>query len=266
MIVKETCQLIWNRLKAICIPEPTLHMWNEIASGFLQNTNFPNCLGAIDGKHIRIIHPSDSGSLYYNYKNYFSMVLLAVCDSNYLFTFVDVGSYGKASDSTVFKESELFKRIEDKSINIPPERPVGNRQALNYSFVGDEAFGLSEHMLRPYAGRHLSLDKKIFNYRLSRARRCIECSFGILSNKWRILHRPLNTSVKFSEDIVKACCILHNFVRKRDGYNFQHTLNVVGFENEEHTGIQTLRPCTTRDILKDYFMNEGSISWQENRI
>lgn len=70
-IVQETCQLIWNYLKAVCIPEPTQDMWNGIASGFLQNTNFPNCLGAIDGKHIRIIHPFDTGSLYFNYKNFF---------------------------------------------------------------------------------------------------------------------------------------------------------------------------------------------------
>ncbi|CAH0731045.1 unnamed protein product, partial [Brenthis ino] len=43
-IGQETCQLIWNCLKAVCIPEPTQDMSIEIASGFLQNTNFPDCL------------------------------------------------------------------------------------------------------------------------------------------------------------------------------------------------------------------------------
>jgi hypothetical protein len=110
----------------------------------------------------------------------------------------------------------------------------------NYSFIGDEAFGPSQHMLRPYSGKHLDVAKQIFNYRLSRARRCIECAFGIVSNKWRTLHRPLNTSMHFAEDIVKACCMLPNFVRQRDGYNFHDSLHVLGFEDIANTDMEKL--------------------------
>lgn len=85
--------------------------WTNIADAFEKYANFPNCLGAIDGKHIKIIQPLDSGSLYYKYKNFFSMILLAVCDANYMFAFVDVGSYGRVSDSTLYKESVLQKII-----------------------------------------------------------------------------------------------------------------------------------------------------------
>jgi hypothetical protein len=65
----------------------------KIARGFHERANFPNCIGAIDGKHIRIIKPKDSGSRYYNYKSYFSVVLLAICDADYtrMFTFLDIG-------------------------------------------------------------------------------------------------------------------------------------------------------------------------------
>lgn len=187
-----------------------------------------------------------------------------------MFTFVDVNSYGKASDSTIYKESELFTKIERNSLNIPLPQEItvmGTSRPVNYSFIGDDAFGgLSEHMLRPYSGKHLDVAKKIFNYRLSCARRCIECAFGILSSKWRILHRPLNTSVHFAEDIVKACCVLHNFVRQRYGYNFHDTLHVRGFEDIANTDMPNLRSITTRDILKDYFINEGAVQWQENRM
>jgi hypothetical protein len=65
-----------------------------------------------------------------------------------------------------------------------------------FVFVGDEAFGLSENVLRHYGGKNLSEKKKIFNYRLSRARWYIECSFGILANKWRILRRPLDVDIE----------------------------------------------------------------------
>nr|CAH7737605.1 unnamed protein product [Callosobruchus chinensis] len=42
-------------------------------------------------KHIKLIHSAGSVSTYFNYKKYFSMVLLAVCDSNYRFTYIDTG-------------------------------------------------------------------------------------------------------------------------------------------------------------------------------
>lgn len=121
--------------------------------------------------------------------------------------------------------------MERNDLNIPaPTRLPGVDIALPYVFIGDEAFGLSTHLLRPYSGNHLSIKKKVFNYHLSCARRYVECTFGILSNKWRIFHRPIDVKVDFAVDIVKCCCVLHNFVRDRDGFNFDDTLTVCGFE------------------------------------
>lgn len=167
------------------MPELTEEKWRNIADGFKYRANFPYCLGAIDGKHIRLKKPRKTGYSYYNYKKYFSMILLATCDSNYMLTFVDIGSYGRCSHCTIFDESVLYKKLQQKTLNIPP--PVNS---MPYVFVGDEAFSISENVMRPYAGRQLSVEKKVFNYRLSRARRFIECSFGILANKCRIFHRP----------------------------------------------------------------------------
>lgn len=105
--------------------------------------------------------------------------------------------------------------------------------------------------------------KKIFNYRLSCARRYVECTFGILSNKWRIFHRPIDVHVDFAVDIVKCCCILHNFVRDRDGFKFDDTLAISGFENY-------LVPRSVnryRDALSNYFVSEvGQLEWQIGKI
>lgn len=78
----------------------------------------------------------------------------------------------------------------------------------------------------------------------------------------------MNLSLAFSKDVVKACCVLHNFVRNRDGYKFQDTLEITGLddtdlivENEEMTAMNI------REKFADFFIsNEGSIPWQSNFI
>lgn len=67
--------------------------------------------GALDGKHIRSFAPAKSGSLYVNYKEYFSIVMLALVDANYKLVVLDVGSYGKESDSSIFNKSALGRKI-----------------------------------------------------------------------------------------------------------------------------------------------------------
>jgi hypothetical protein len=74
--------------------QPNKEKWLHISQGFQENSDFPNCIGAVDGKHIRI-KPLHSGSLYFNYKSYFSIQLLAICDANYCFIYVNIGDFGK---------------------------------------------------------------------------------------------------------------------------------------------------------------------------
>lgn len=100
------------------------------------------------------------------------MNLLPVCDSNYKYIFVDVGSYRKSSDSTIFDRSQLRIDIEANRLNIPQSKQITNNDiALPFTFIGDGAFLLSKYMQRPYAGNYLTPTKRIYNYRLSRARR-----------------------------------------------------------------------------------------------
>ncbi|XP_022834883.1 protein ANTAGONIST OF LIKE HETEROCHROMATIN PROTEIN 1-like [Spodoptera litura] len=235
-IIKEVCKKIWTLLHEEClsIPNsqegykeymkmPSKEDWLHIASKFQESSNFPLCLGAVDGKHIRLIKPIDSDSMFLNYKHFFSIVLMAVVDSDYNFIFVDVGAYGKECDSSVFKETPFWKNLTNNGLNLPDAtRLPGIDYDLPYVFVADEAFALHYHLLRPFGGHQLDQLKRTFNYRLTRARRFVECAFGILSNKWRIFHRPMNVSIDLTVDIVKTCCVLQNFIHKQENFQFHN--------------------------------------------
>lgn len=113
----------------------------------------PNCLGSLDGKHIRIKYPQQSGSAYYNYKGYFSIVLMACADADGLFTFISVGDYGRNSDSRVIRSSGIMRALSENRLNIPSCTSLPHEETnpnFPMFFVGDEAFPLPNHIMRPY--------------------------------------------------------------------------------------------------------------------
>lgn len=136
------------------LPKPTEEMWKHIANDFYTMWNFPNCLGAIDGKHIIIQAPPNSGSLYFNYKKTFSIVLLALVDAHCNFIAVDVGAYGKNSDGGIFVNSNLGRAFQRDSLFIPKNTALpGTHTSAPYVIVGDEAFPLKTNLMRPYPGQ-----------------------------------------------------------------------------------------------------------------
>uniref|UniRef100_A0A803K7W3 DDE Tnp4 domain-containing protein n=1 Tax=Xenopus tropicalis TaxID=8364 RepID=A0A803K7W3_XENTR len=268
-IVRETCTVIWEQLQPNVMPQPTEKSWLHIAEEYYGKTNFPNCLGALDGKHVRMIMPPNSGSKYWNYKKFFSLVLLAVVDANYCFTIIDVGAYGSSGDANAFKNSIFYKKLNAGRLQLPQPRPLPRTDGppLPFVFIGDEAFGLSEHLMRPYPSNQRSIEKRVFNYRLSRARRMVECTFGIMSNKWRVFHSPIHLEPDFVEIIIKACCALHNFVRVRDGYQFEDTLSDLMQDVPWPTVRGPSHGIQVRDKFSNYFMSpDGAIPWQLSRI
>lgn len=95
-LIPETCEAIFaeygNEYMA-CPSSP--EQWKTVANGFAKRWNFYNCLGALDGKHVAIRAPANSGSMFYNYKGFYSIILLALVDSDYKFLYVDVGANGR---------------------------------------------------------------------------------------------------------------------------------------------------------------------------
>ncbi|XP_075147271.1 uncharacterized protein LOC142221434 [Haematobia irritans] len=283
-ILDDVCNAICTALKSE-IPAISSGNLKANAETFLK-WDFPNCLGALDGKHVSIKCPPKSGSLFYNYKGYFSIVLMAVANGDYSFAYFDIGAYGSEGDAGIFRNCSLGKAIKQNILPFPSSNAMG----YPYVFVADDAFPLHHRIMKPYKPtRNAVLDeeKQIFNYRLSRARRCVENAFGIMCSKNVCLSKTMFCAPDRAKKIIKTCVYLHNFMirtRKRKYCHpllpdtetkngevvrgrFRHALKPdslffsdinYGSQGRSHeSGI------IVRDTIKDYFNSEeGSLPWQ----
>ncbi|KZS03631.1 Uncharacterized protein APZ42_033612 [Daphnia magna] len=156
-LVLETSKALYQVLAQDHLIQPDTEEWTRLSYEFTKIWNLPNCVGAIDGKHIAIQCPANSGSDYYNFKQFFSIVLMAVCDA---------------------------KRWVDGSMGLPgPTKLPFSNKVTPHFFVGDDAFPLKTFMMKPCPGRTtglMNIQERVFNYRLSSLRRVVENEFGIL--------------------------------------------------------------------------------------
>ena len=276
-IVGAVSQAIWDCLVEEYMPVPTKQDWRDIAAGFLQRWNFPNCLGSIDGKHVVIQAPSNSGSLFHNYKGTFSIVLLAVVDADCMFRVIDVGGYGRNSDGGTLGNSAFGEALKDGTLDLPENSIIPGaepRGPLPHVFVGDEAFPLRSNLLRPFPGTNLSREKRLFNYRLSRARLTVECAFGILSSQWRMYRRVIGVNPAKAEACVKATCILHNYIRRsRRGARGSPAASPgqegsAGLQEAPRLGSNNAARAAihVRDAFTAYFNAEGAVPWQQSVV
>ena len=257
----------------------TEEQWRSVAAEYQKLWQFPHCIGALDGKHIAIKAPAGQGSTFYNYKHFHSIILLALVDANLKFLYVDVGANGRAGDAGVFRESSLFRGLEDKSLGIPGADFLPGTGVMSpYVIVGDDAFPLKPYLMKPYpergdVGPEEKLRRRILNYRLSRARRCSENAFGLVTQRFGVLGSAMQVSPEKATIITQAVLCLHNFlVEERDrSYN-----NLTQGSNPMEQDQQVLQPLqgggnrntddarAVRDNFKDYFNGPGTVPWQNS--
>lgn len=253
--------------------------WKDQAILFEKRWHFPNCVGAVDGKHIAIHAPPESGSFYYNYKGFNSIVLMAVANADYQLLYVNVGTNGRVSDGGVIANTDFYKKLCNGSLNLPGDNPDNG---LPYAFISDEAFALREDFLKPYNVKILDQEKRIFNYRLSRARRVVENVFGIMVARFGVLSKKINQIPENIDDTVLACCALHNFLRKNSSASYTppdsldyedpctHEMqdglrvgdNIAGLANGKIKNAPE-RAKHVREQFKMYFNTVGKVAWQD---
>lgn len=245
------------------MPKPDTNKWKDVAQRYYTLWNLPNCVGSIDGKHIRIQAPPNSGSAFHNYKGYFSTILLGIVDADGLFLSVDVGEYGRNSDGRALKESHFLKSLQDGSLQLPDDVPLpGENQNFPHYFVGDEAFPLKRNLMRPYPRAQLNNNRRQFNHRLSRARKVVECGFGMLATKFRLLRSPISCHPSKVDDLVLAMCVLHNFIRICEGTVCKPTITNTQLLGIAETPILRNTGKNLRDHLCTYLCHRAPIQGQ----
>lgn len=252
--------------------EPTTEEWLRIADRFEELWNFPNCCGAIDGKHIRIEAPWNSGSVFFNYKSYNSIVLQAVVDAEGKFVTIDVGEAGKNSDGGVFLSSSFGEMFNNMKLKLPKPRKLYDDKPIlfPYVFVGDEAYALHKNMMKPFAKASLTRERRIYNYRHSRARRIVECAFGMMAKKFRVFELAMLVHPDVSKKVVLACCVLHNIIRVKEGHLHEVYDEIINISEDCDTEVEAVRARAAkaaykvRDNFLEYFNSPtGSVPWQE---
>ncbi|GFR71021.1 hypothetical protein ElyMa_003802000 [Elysia marginata] len=260
------------------VKQPTKDSCIDVAENFQKKCNFPNVIEAVDGKHIRTKAPANCGSNFFNYKSFFSIGLQGVADLDLKFVAVEVGAFGKESDGGIFSRSQVKRILGTNTIQLPETAPSlpGSDIALPYFLIGD-----SVYPLQPYCMTRISLnltyERRIFNYRHSRARRCIECAFGVLAAKWRVLKTTIETRLETAEMIVLASVALHNAIICLEGIERSES----DIEDWDDSSARTAAGCPhrtrfhgrpsyyatwVRDQLVGYFTGAGKVSWQDNYV
>ena len=285
-IVPDTCNAIITAMAPEHLQLPTTEdQWIKIAKGFNDKWNLPHCIGAVDGKHIRIQNPHLAGSHFFNYKKFYSMVLMAVVDADYKFIYIDVGAVVAESDGGVWARTGRSHMLHSGEAHLPQPKCLPNTphtsSPSHYYLVADDAFPLRPYLMKPFPCRGLTKEERIYNYRLSRARRTVENAFGILASRFRVLHTSMCLRADRVEAVVMAACVLHNLLRnlslEGDTINPQADDTTDGtWRNDPQLGQPLQRTSgntsnnegkAQRNLLKDYVNSpQGSVPWQDGKI
>ena len=239
---------------------------------FRTRLNVPQTLGALRGSISKKLRTD-----YYNYKGFFSLVLLALVGAEYRLLWIHCGSSGSSSDAQIFNRGNLREKIEDGTLGLPAPEPLGEGGPdLHCFFLGDDTFALMPWVVKPYSRRQPTREEIIANCGISKGRRVVANAFGILVSRFRVLLGTMEQRPTVVKDIVFTCVVLHNMLRKNQGGADRAPTpanDVAALQNEHvvYAPNENYRNPSREDkhlleLLKDYCNHVGALHGQKDRI
>jgi hypothetical protein len=214
---------------------------------------FPCCWAAIDGCHIPLKCPAggmEACKEYHNFKNFYSIVLVALVDSHHRFIWGSCGYPGNSHDSIIFQSTKLWSDIKDGDALPSVGKTVG-AQVVPPLIVGDSAFPLAPWLMKPYTDAVLLPKQRYFNYRLSRARMVTEGAYGQLKGRWRVLLRKCESNSTNVRTFALACMVLHNICLSRgDTMPKKLDLTIDPLTNEKRDRVKVRELLQMRNCSK----------------
>ena len=230
-------------------PETIAEVSSLIAT-FGDLTNLPNVVGVIDGSHIRIKAPNDSAPDYFSLYQQHDFIIQAIVDGKKVFMDFACGYPGSMHDARVLRRSTIFQSAEQKNVRTQPTVNVNGHDIGLYP-LGDSAYPLSPWLMKPYPEGTRDPREIAFNEELSSARVKVECAFGVLKSRWRILLKRFDCRIPFAVRNAVASAVLHNIcIRSGDEWDDE--------EEEDDFGPGDQAPNVIgdrdnlREILKDF--------------
>lgn len=214
-IVEEVSQVLvehlWNDCVSIHMPDSSKAVFQEKILDMEELWQFPCCWAAIDGCHIPLKCPPgglEACKEYHNFKNFYSIVLMAMVDSNYRFIWGSCGFPGNSHDAIIFRSTNLWDSLQNGL--LPNMAKTVGEVSIPPLIIGDSAFPLQTWLMKPFTNATLTQKQKYFNYRLSRAPMVTEGAYGQLKGRWRVLLRKSESSKEHVRTATLACMVLHN--------------------------------------------------------
>ena len=207
-VVEEVCRILSKNIASCMIKYPSSKAEVEKTNWeFLQKLGFPRVLGYIDGTHIPISEPRENPHDYFSYKMKYKINVQAIGNCNGRFTDVDIKWPGSLHGARVFANSEVQKGYTNEKFKLYYEEFLPGDKLIPQILLGDPVYPLLPYVMKEYAVCQ-SNNEFMFSTMLRSARNQIECAFGRLKARWRILRR-----FEDIPDIVLACFVLHTSAR-----------------------------------------------------
>lgn len=262
-VIFDICEAIAIFLgpKYISLPRNEDEMRAKV-SEFETKFGMIQAFGCIDGTHVPIICPGVNSQDYYSYKGFYSLNVQAVCDYRGQFLDVECRWPGSVHDAKVFANSNVNKKLRNGTLPGTYRSVIpGCRSIPNY-LIGDPAYPLLPFCLKEYDSCQNN-EQVVFNNMLRSARNPIECAFGRLKARWRVLTRKMDLKITAVPTVVYACFVLHNFCEKNKRYvdedlvqeQIRSAMNNSGDRDEASDPVYSVdsgEGVVVRDLLTKY--------------